>query len=115
VRKTRSPSRRKTSSAKYSLVPHAFWKASPIAVYHGSVQPIRRLSCSICGWGAHETNANVVARVEVGQVADLVSEHRAAAARPVVRRQPEVVDDLAAPLEEVGQLEDPVGPFEGVI
>jgi hypothetical protein len=57
----------------------------------------------------------VVARVEVGQVADLVGEHRAAAARPVVRRQPEVVDDQAAPLEEVGQLEDPVGPFEGVI
>jgi hypothetical protein len=116
VRNTRWPSRRKTSSAKYSLVPHAFWKSSPITLYHGIDQPMRRLTRSICGCRARDEGERGVARVDVGQVADLVGEHRAAAPRLPIGRKPEVVDDQpAAALEEVDQRDGPVRTVEGVI
>src|SRR5205814_179236 len=57
-----------------------------------------------------------VARVQVGEVADLVDEHRAAvAARVLVRPEHEVVDEqLPAPLEEVEQARLAGGTVEDV-
>jgi hypothetical protein len=71
--------------------------------------------------GLRHEDERGVARVEVGEVADVVGDHRAAVAarrRPAVyaRREHEVVDDqLAAAVEQVEQARPATGPLEHIV
>ena len=79
-----------------------------VIVYQGISQPIRALTRSMSGCGPRETKARVVFRcVQVGDVGDLVGDHRAADA-PVVGpavhtgiEERAVHDQLLAALEEI--------------
>ncbi len=70
---------------------------------------MRFLYCSMLARGASETRQKDVSRVQVGQVADLIDEHRAAGTSsrwPAVhtRGEHEVIEDqLAASLEQVAE------------
>jgi hypothetical protein len=79
---------------------------------HGTVQPIRFRYGSILASGARDTSAKDVPRVQVGEMADLVDEHRApVAAGVLVRSEHEVVNEqLPAPSNRSSNVALPSGP-----
>ena len=105
----------------HSSTPKSASKSSVI-VYQGISQPIRAFqrSMSACG-RARDVGERGVARVEVGEVGDLVGHERAAAAAALgpagdAGLEEEAVDDqLAAPLEQVEQARRPVRSLEAVL
>jgi len=88
-------------------------KSRPNDENHGIVQPMRLLyALELSARGPGDEREGRVARVQVGEVADLGDEHRAAvAARVLERAEHEVVEEqLRAALEEIEQRGHARGP-----